>query len=82
MRAAVLALRRQSPSQIVVAVPVGARETCGTLHEVADDVVCARMPEPLRAVGIWYVDFDQTSDEEVRQLLAASATGAAVKRSA
>jgi putative phosphoribosyl transferase len=82
MRAAVLAMRRQFPSQIVVAVPVGARETCRAMDEVADEVVCARMPEPFSAVGLWYEDFDQTTDEEVRQLLAASPPAAPVKRSA
>jgi predicted phosphoribosyltransferase len=82
MRAAVLAIRRRFPSHIVVAVPVGARETCRALDEVADEVVCARMPEPFSAVGLWYDDFDQTSDEEVRHLLAASAAVPRVKRSA
>jgi predicted phosphoribosyltransferase len=82
MRAAVLALRRQLPSQIVVAVPVGARDTCRSTEEVADEVVCARMPEPFTAVGLWYEDFDQTTDEEVRRLLSASSAGAPAKRSA
>jgi predicted phosphoribosyltransferase len=82
MRAAVLALRRQSPAQIVVAVPVGARETCRAMDEVADEVVCARAPEPFHAVGLWYEEFNQTSDEEVRRLLSASAAGAAVERGA
>jgi predicted phosphoribosyltransferase len=82
MRAAVLAIRRLCPSHIVVAVPVGARETCRTMNEVADEVVCARMPEPFSAVGLWYEDFDQTSDDEVRHLLAASAAATRVTRSA
>ncbi|MBM3817628.1 MAG: phosphoribosyltransferase [Acidimicrobiia bacterium] len=82
MRAAVLAIRRRLPSHIVVAVPVGARETCRAMDEVADEVVCARMPEPFSAVGLWYENFDQTSDEEVRHLLAASAAATRVKRSA
>ena len=51
-------------------VPVGAPETCAQLREVADDVVCARTPEPFHAVGLWYEDFSQTTDEEVRELLA------------
>lgn len=71
MRAAVLAIRRQLPSQIVVAVPVGAREACQALDEVADEVICARTPEPFSAVGLWYEDFDQTTDDEVRRLLSA-----------
>lgn len=70
MRAAATALRQRQPGWIVVAVPVGASETCAAMHEVADDVVCVRTPEPLRAVGIWYEEFTQTTDEEVRNLLA------------
>lgn len=69
MRAAVLAVRRLHPARIVVAIPVGARQTCEALREVADEVVCAFSPEPFRAVGLWYADFSQTTDEEVRQLL-------------
>jgi predicted phosphoribosyltransferase len=69
MRAAVAALRRQGPARIVVAVPVGAVETCDDLRTVADEVVCARTPEPFWAVGIWYEDFTQTTDEEVHDLL-------------
>jgi putative phosphoribosyl transferase len=74
----VLAIRSQVPSQIVVAVPVGARETCRAMDEIADEVVCARMPEPFRAVGLWYEEFAQTTDEEVRRLLAASPTGSPI----
>jgi predicted phosphoribosyltransferase len=70
MRAAVEALRRLGPAEIVVAVPVGAPSTCEELARVADQVVCVRMPEPFFAVGMWYEDFSQTSDEEVRDLLA------------
>jgi putative phosphoribosyl transferase len=69
MRAAVAALRRQKPARIVVAVPVGAQETCEELGAEADEVVCARMPESFFAVGQWYDDFTQTTDEEVRELL-------------
>jgi predicted phosphoribosyltransferase len=71
MHAAVQALRQHAPARIVVAVPVGARETCDELRHVADEVVCASMPEPFRAVGFWYEEFGQTSDDEVRRLLAA-----------
>jgi putative phosphoribosyl transferase len=71
MRAAVLAVRRLHPARVVVAVPVGAREACDTLREIADDVVCLSMPKPFSSVGMWYVDFSQTTDQEVRQLLAA-----------
>jgi predicted phosphoribosyltransferase len=77
MRAAVLALRRLNPARIAVAVPVGARQTCQALREIADEVVCAFTPEPFRAVGLWYGDFSQTTDDEVRQLLSRAAAGAA-----
>jgi predicted phosphoribosyltransferase len=69
MRAAVAALRQMGPARVVVAVPVGSAETCHELRREADDVVCAATPEPFRAVGLWYEDFSQTSDEEVRELL-------------
>jgi putative phosphoribosyl transferase len=77
MWAAVVAVRRLQPARVVVAVPVGARETCEALRKVADDVVCALTPEPFQAVGLWYVDFSQTTDDEVRQLLARANSGAA-----
>jgi putative phosphoribosyl transferase len=70
MRAAVSALGRLGPARIVVAVPVAAPETCADLAREASDVVCVRTPESLGAVGEWYVDFQQTSDAEVRELLA------------
>jgi len=69
MRAAVAALRAEGPREIVVAVPVGARETCAAMTELADDVVCLSTPEPFYAVGLWYEDFEQTEDEEVHALL-------------
>jgi len=69
MRAAVAALRRQEPARIVVAVPVGAVQTCEELQSEADEVVCAQTPEPFYAVGLWYDNFSQTSDDEVRELL-------------
>jgi predicted phosphoribosyltransferase len=69
MRAAVAALRRQKPDRIVVAVPVGAPETCEEFATEADEAVCARTPEPFHAVGLWYRDFSQTTDEEVHDLL-------------
>jgi putative phosphoribosyl transferase len=69
MRAAVTALRAQGPRRIVVAVPVGARETCEELSRDADEVVCAHMPLAFEAVGQWYDDFTQTTDEEIRALL-------------
>jgi erythromycin esterase-like protein/adenine/guanine phosphoribosyltransferase-like PRPP-binding protein len=70
MQAAVLALRQQAPARIVIAVPVGASDTCARLRAVADRVVCLETPEPFTAVGLWYEDFGQTSDEEVAGLLA------------
>ncbi|MBI2187809.1 MAG: phosphoribosyltransferase [Acidobacteria bacterium] len=73
MRAAVQAVRQRQPARVVVAVPVGAPQTCDELSAIADEVVCARMPEPFAAVGQWYLDFDQTTDEEVRDLLRAHA---------
>jgi predicted phosphoribosyltransferase len=76
MRAAVEAVRRLRPSRVVVAVPVGAWQTCQRLREVADEVVCALTPEPFIAVGLWYADFSQTTDAEVRQLLALAARAA------
>lgn len=69
MRAAVAAVRAVHPRSVVVAVPVGAAETCDALRALADEVVCPRQPEDLRAVGWWYDDFTQTSDAEVRELL-------------
>lgn len=71
MRAAVKALRQKQPKKIVVAVPVGARETCDSFENDVDTMaVCAIMPEPFQAVGLWYQDFSQTTDAEVRELLA------------
>jgi predicted phosphoribosyltransferase len=69
MRAAVHALRAQRPAAIVVAVPVGAPETCDALRAVADAVVCLDTPDPFRAVGLWYEDFSQTTDDDVHALL-------------
>jgi predicted phosphoribosyltransferase len=69
MRAAVAALRQHEPKRIVVAVPVGAPETCAEFQQEADEAICALTPEPFYAVGTWYRDFSQTSDDEVRELL-------------
>jgi putative phosphoribosyl transferase len=73
MRAAVEALRQLGPARIVVAVPVAAAQTCKELRTEADEVVCAETPEPFYAVGSWYDDFSQTTDQEVRDLLARAA---------
>jgi predicted phosphoribosyltransferase len=70
MQVAIKALRALPPARIVVAVPTGSPETCEQLKAQADDVICAITPEPFHAVGLWYEDFTQTTDEEVRDLLA------------
>ena len=70
MRVAVQALRALRPTRIVVAVPTASAETCEQMRSEADEVVCLQTPEPFRAVGLWYEDFSQTSDDEVRELLA------------
>lgn len=70
MRAAVAALRKLQPASIVVAVPVAAPATCAELAKEVDGIVCALTPEPFHAVGVWYEEFSQTTDEEVRELLA------------
>jgi predicted phosphoribosyltransferase len=70
MRAAVEALREEGARKIVVAVPVAPPDTCEAMKSEVDEIVCAVTPEPFRAVGIWYADFSETSDSEVRELLA------------
>jgi putative phosphoribosyl transferase len=69
MRAAVLAVRRQHPSRIVVAVPVGSPTACAGLAPEVDEVVCLSSPASFRAVGQAYADFTPTSDDEVRAAL-------------
>ncbi len=69
MKAAVQAVRTHGPAKVVVAVPVGASDTGRELADVADEIVCARTPARFAAVGQWYRDFSQTSDDEVRELL-------------
>lgn len=69
VRAAVGALRMEAPQRIVVAVPVSAPVVCDSFRDVADEIICAETPEPFRAVGEWYDDFAQTTDEEVHVLL-------------
>jgi putative phosphoribosyl transferase len=73
MRAAVTAIRQQHPASIVVAVPIAARSTCDEFREEVDEIICAVTPEVFNAVGLWYEDFSQTTDEEVRDLLARAA---------
>jgi len=70
IRAAAQALRQQQPARIVVAVPVSAAQTCDEYRIGVDEIICAVTPEPFLGVGRWYRDFSQTTDEEVRDLLA------------
>jgi predicted phosphoribosyltransferase len=69
MQAAVTALRRLEPARVVVAAPVGARDTCARMKLFADEVVCVEMPERFQAVGLWYEQFAPTTDEEVKRSL-------------
>jgi predicted phosphoribosyltransferase len=78
MRAAIAALRQQQPDRIIVAVPVAARETVEELREEVDEFVCVLMPEPFQAISLWYEDFSQTTDDEVRELLERSLDGQSV----
>jgi predicted phosphoribosyltransferase len=73
MRAAVVALRQLGPKEIIVAVPVAAADTCASFSQLADETVCLRTPRPFYAVGVWYDDFSQITDELVRELLALAA---------
>jgi putative phosphoribosyl transferase len=73
MRAAAAALREQMPDRVVVAVPIAAPETCAAFRDIVDEIVCAITPDPFYAVGLWFEDFSQTSDDEVRDLLARAA---------
>ncbi len=74
MRAAALAVRQRGPSSVVVAVPVAPPSTCEALRSDADEVVCAVTPSYFSAVGLWYDDFSQTTDEEVLELLGRTKT--------
>lgn len=78
MRAAVAALKQRHPGRIVVAVPVAPPDTCEALRREADEVACLASPEPFMAIGVWYEDFPQLSDEEVRERLARAWDRAAV----
>lgn len=73
MRAAVQALRQESARKVVVAVPIAPPDTCDAMRQEVDDIICVITPEPFLAVGIWYADFSETSDEEVRELLTRAA---------
>jgi putative phosphoribosyl transferase len=78
MRAAVAALRQLGPSRLIVAVPTASPATCAEFQLIADECVCAITPEHFRSVGLWYEDFEQVTDEEVRRLLSLSARNASV----
>ena len=80
MRAAVHALRRLGPARIVVAVPTAAPSTCEEFRHEADECVCNITPEPFHGVGLWYEDFSQTTDDEVRDLLKRAAAPAVMGR--
>jgi putative phosphoribosyl transferase len=82
MLAAVQAVAELQPEHVVVAVPVCAAPSCAALENDADEVVCLEKPEPFHAVGLWYADFSQTSDDEVRSLLADAASRHGPARSA
>jgi putative phosphoribosyl transferase len=69
MRAAIQALRKMTAQEVIVAVPVAAKDTCGDMRAEVDGIVCLRTPSPFQAVGLWYEDFSQTTDDEVHQLL-------------
>jgi predicted phosphoribosyltransferase len=73
MRAAVAALRKLGPARVAVAVPVASPDVCEEFGQEVDEMICARTPEPFHAVGLWYDDFTQTTDEEVHDLLARAA---------
>jgi erythromycin esterase-like protein/predicted phosphoribosyltransferase len=80
MEAAVRALKQMTRGAVVVAAPVGALDTCRRLREIADDVVCVSTPEPFEAVGLWYEDFSQTTDDEVRTVLERGSRDTPVRR--
>src|SRR5581483_9521192 len=82
MRAAALSLRRRHPAKIVAAVPVAAARTCKMLERVVDRIVCADTPEPFHAVGLFYQNFEQVNDDEVRAILARPGTATGHRRSA
>jgi putative phosphoribosyl transferase len=80
MRAAIAAIRRFEPVTLIVAVPVGPLEACQKMASLADKIVCLKQPEYFNAVGVWYRDFDQVTDEQVRSLLKQAAAEMDLKR--
>jgi erythromycin esterase-like protein/predicted phosphoribosyltransferase len=82
MQAAIIALRQLAPARIVVAAPVGASDTCDYLRHIADEVVCLSTPDPFQAVGLWYEEFSQITDDEVKRLLATDSPSRSAKSTA
>jgi putative phosphoribosyl transferase len=76
MRVAVKALQQQQPARLVVGVPVSSPETCQEFESEVDEIICAQTPRPFYSVGLWYDNFSQTTDEEVRELLDRAASNA------
>ncbi|MEQ9672064.1 phosphoribosyltransferase [Coleofasciculus sp. G2-EDA-02] len=74
MHAAAVALRQHDPKKIIAAVPVAAPETCQDVQVEVDEIICSETPQPFHAVGLWYDNFDQTTDQEVRDLMERSAS--------
>ena len=77
MRAAIAALKARGARKLVVGVPIAASETCAELAEEVDEVVCVATPDPVRAISLWYDDFGQTTDAEVRRLVERAAAASA-----
>ncbi len=73
MCAAVMALQQQQPARIVVGVPISSPETCSKFQTEVDEIVGTMTPRPFLSVGLWYDNFEQTTDEEVKSLLSRSA---------
>ena len=73
MRAAIAAVRQRLPGRLIVAVPVGAKETCAKLAHDVDALICPLQPDALYAIGMWYENFAQTTDDEVREALTVAA---------
>jgi putative phosphoribosyl transferase len=69
MRAAIAAVRQAGARRVVVAIPVAPEDTCRTLRQDADEVICPAMPDPFYSIGTWYQNFPQVTDEQVRTLL-------------
>jgi putative phosphoribosyl transferase len=69
MHVAAIAIKQQHPKKIIAAVPVSAPETCDKFKVEVDEIICAQTPRPFTAVGLWYQNFSQTTDEEVQNLL-------------